>query len=78
MNLINQLKIQSIQHRFLNLKLYNSIFIKRLAVLAILFLLWNCATEETQTVATFTELTMQCRMSLIRTAPLIVIFGTTI
>ncbi|MEQ8217952.1 MAG: glycoside hydrolase family 16 protein [Arenibacter sp.] len=52
------MKLRNIRQRSLNLDLYNFI-IKRLTVLATLLLLVSCATEETQSVATFTELVMQ-------------------
>ncbi|MEQ9582517.1 MAG: glycoside hydrolase family 16 protein, partial [Arenibacter sp.] len=60
MNKLNPIimKLRNIRQRSLNLDLYNFI-IKRLTVLATLLLLVSCATEETQSVATFTELVMQ-------------------
>ena len=61
MNLINQLKmkIQSIQHSSLNLKLYNLNLTKSLLLTTLSFAILSCSNDETQTVATFTELTMQ-------------------
>lgn len=61
MNKINQLKMKThlILQRSLNLKWYNSILTKGLSGFALFFLVLGCATEETQTVATFTELVMQ-------------------
>ncbi len=61
MNQINQLKMktQILLDRYVNLKWYNSISIKGLPLIALFFLVLGCATEETQTVVNFTELTMQ-------------------
>ena len=61
MNQINQLKMktQMLLDRFAHLKWYNSISIKGLPLIALFFLVLGCATEETQTVVNFTEITMQ-------------------
>ncbi len=61
MKKINQLKMKthSILQRHFNPKWYNSILAAGLPILALFFLLLGCATDETQTVARFTELVME-------------------
>ena len=61
MTQINQrtMKTQILLDRYVNLKWYNSISIKGLPLIALFFLVLGCATEETQTVVNFTEITMQ-------------------
>ncbi|MBT8264794.1 MAG: glycoside hydrolase family 16 protein [Muriicola sp.] len=61
MNQINQhtMKTQMLRGRYANLKWYNAISIKGMPLIALLFLILGCSTEETQTVVNFTELTMQ-------------------
>ena len=61
MNFINQLKmkIKIIPRRYLNLKWYNLNLTKSLLLATLSFAILGCSNDETQTVATFTELTMQ-------------------
>lgn len=61
MNQINRLKMKTnrIPREYLDLRLYHSILIKPLTLLGLLFLILGCETDQTQTVATFTELVMQ-------------------
>jgi beta-glucanase (GH16 family) len=61
MNQINQqkMKTQMLLGRYANLKWYNSISLKGLPLIVLFLLVLGCATEETQTVVNFTEITMQ-------------------
>ncbi len=53
------MKTNRILQKYLDLRLYNSILIKPLTLIGLLFLILGCETDETQTVATFTNLVMQ-------------------